>query len=83
MYNTYTCLYPYSILDDYELFEKQKHFTTSDFSEMSKFLNNLLFHTLWEEKDFSVSSHCRSLLTMLYNRDSKQHFCSAEDWLIK
>ena len=75
--------YPYSILDDFELFEEQRSFKSSHFAEMSVFLNTLLFHVVWEEKDFSVSSHCHSLLAILYNRDCKQHFCTEDHWLIK
>ena len=73
----------HSVLDDYDLFERQKYFKASDFSEIAVFLNNLMFTYLWEERDLSVSTHYLSLLSMLYNRDCKQHFCTEENWLIR
>ena len=76
-------MYPSSILDDYELFKEQRSFSSSDLAEISMFLNNLLFNTLWAGKELSISSHCQSLLTVLYSRDCKRHFCSEDHWHIK
>jgi ubiquitin-protein ligase E3 B len=80
---TQTMLYMLIILDDYELFKKQTSFLSSDFAEIAVFLNNILFYVIWEDKELSIYSHCQALLTMLYNRDCKQHFCLQEHWLIK
>ena len=73
----------YRIHDDYELFKKQGSFKSSDFADIVIFLNNLVFHLLWEEKGLALFSHCHSLLLVLYNRDCKRHFCEEEHWRIK
>ena len=79
----HTYIHASRILDDNELFEEQKIFKLSDFAEISKFLNQLLFHILWEEINYPSSGYCQSLLSMLYRRDSKRHFCGEDVWLIK
>ena len=72
-----------SILDDFDLFEKQRSFKNEDLAEITMFLNNLLFRTIWEEKELSQFSHCQGLLLMLYNRDCKKHFCRKEHWILQ
>ena len=72
-----------SILDDFQLFEKQKSFKSEDFANITMFLNNLLFRVIWEEKELSQFFHCQELMSMLYNRDCKRHFCHKEHWHLK
>ncbi|CAI8017080.1 Ubiquitin-protein ligase E3B [Geodia barretti] len=76
-------LYMLNILDDFDLFEKQRSFKNEDLAEITMFLNNLLFRTIWEEKELSQFSHCQGLLLMLYNRDCKKHFCRKEHWILQ
>ena len=72
----------FRVLDDQELFEEQQYFSVKDLTEMSLFLNHLEFHATWEQQA-SIPTHALTLLTMLYNRDSKHSFCGEGHWLIK
>ena len=78
-YNVCVC----RILDDSDLFETQRSFKSSDFAEITMFLNNCIFHAIWMEEDLAQLSHCRELLSLLYYRDCKQHFCHKEHWHIR
>lgn len=83
------------ILDDFELYEKQKPFTCDDLIKMSSFLNTLVFKLIWldsnqvkslqklPENDDTLKRASLDLLLLLYDRDCRKSFTPSNHWLSK
>lgn len=79
-----------SILDDSELYEKQKPFTLEDLVAISSFLNIFVFRIISNNLIPSntqpldpVLQATHRLLTDLYKRDCRRRFSPLDHWLIK
>lgn len=77
-----------TILDDMEMYEQQRPFTLEDLVSMSAFLNYLIFKLIWNNltdnkniHNLFVSAH--TLLMLLYKRDCRRPYTTADHWLIK
>ncbi|XP_014785402.1 ubiquitin-protein ligase E3B isoform X2 [Octopus bimaculoides] len=77
-------------LDDIEMYEQQRMFSLDDYIKMSDFLNHFVFKVIWNSLiDFQVTGSCnvfsaaRSLLMILYERDSRRSFTPKDHWLIR
>lgn len=79
-----------SILDDSELYEKQRPFLLEDLVAISTFLNNFVFRVICNnliptnahETD-PILQTTHKLLTDLYKRDCRRKFTPQDHWLIK
>ena len=83
------------ILDDNELYEKQKPFTCDDLVKLSAFLNSLVFKLIWHqtdqmksfqkvpENDDTLKKASLELLLLLYDRDCRRTFTPPNHWIIK
>ncbi|XP_028410383.1 ubiquitin-protein ligase E3B-like [Dendronephthya gigantea] len=85
------------IVDDYEMYEKQKPFSLEDLTALSGFLNTLTYKLLWNrprgKKNSDVVNQLDntdrllslvySLLMLIYDRDSRRRFTPKNHWLIK
>lgn len=82
-----------SILDDTEVYEKQKPFCLDDLIAISGFLNNFVFRVIWNnlitqsnkqpQQPDTLLTTTHTLLTVLYKRDCRRNFTPANFWLIK
>ena len=76
-----------TILDDVEMYEKQKSFALGHFVTLSSVVNQFLFKAIWSNlilesaSPLFVSLH--SLLQVLYRRDNRRPFTKPNHWLIK
>lgn len=82
------------ILDDIELYEKQKPFSIDDLVKLSAFLNSLIFKLIWNEpersqikskieRDDKIKTSALILLWLLYSRDNRRKYTPSGHWLIK
>lgn len=79
-----------NVLDDSELYDKQKPFSCDDLVAISAFLNQFVFHGLCynlfildnKEPD-AVLKSVHKLLIDFYKRDSRRRFASQDHWLLK
>lgn len=79
-----------SVLDDTELYEKQRPFTISELNSISQFLNQFVFRLIvqhlvnltHQEKD-PILRTAHKFLTDLYRRDCQRNFTPKNHWLIK
>jgi len=58
MYCPCSILTAYRILDDYEMYDKQKPFNLQDLVELSDMLNQFTFKVIWQDtigKNYSIS----------------------------
>ncbi|XP_066246822.1 ubiquitin-protein ligase E3B [Euwallacea similis] len=79
-----------TLLDDIEMYEKQKPFRLADFVAMSSFLNVFLYKAvtgnLFDIKSIQTNSLFQSLHTLLmvlYKRDCWRNYSHSGHWLIK
>ena len=76
-----------TILDDVEMYEKQKPFALGHFIVLSTVVNQFLFKALWSNLILDTMSplfsSLHSLLSILYRRDNRRPFTKANHWLIK
>ena len=76
-----------TILDDVEMYEKQKPFALGHFIILSTVINQFLFKALWSNLILDTMSplfsSLHSLLNVLYRRDNRRPFTKANHWLIK
>ncbi|XP_033627556.1 ubiquitin-protein ligase E3B-like [Asterias rubens] len=77
------------ILDDVEFYDQQTPFHKEDLIAVTAFLNTFVFKMIWEHgidgtvKKANLFSSTHSLLSLLYDRDCRRQFASANHWLVK
>lgn len=79
-----------SILDEEEIFEKGTPFSNKELESICKYVNVFCFRAIWSGAIDEASSNCtglfqsmHSLLTILYERDSRRSFTNdPKFWLI-
>ena len=76
-----------TILDDVEMYEKQKSFALGHFVTLSTVVNQFLFKAIWSNLILDTASplfvSLHSLLSVLYRRDNRRPFTKPNHWLIK
>ncbi|XP_047141200.1 ubiquitin-protein ligase E3B isoform X1 [Hydra vulgaris] len=80
------------ILDDSELYEKQKPFSLDDLVKLSAFLNSMVFKMIWlssattsnqEILGGDVKKAALQLLLLIHDRDCRKQFTPNNHWLVK
>ena len=76
-----------TILDDVEMYDKQKSFALGHFVTLSSVINQFLFKAIWSNLILDTSSplfiSLHGLLSVLYRRDNRRPFTKPNHWLIK
>lgn len=78
-----------TLLDDFEMYEKQNPFKLNDYVVLSHFLNTFLVKLVESHKEVLVDTKSalfvsiHTLLLSLYRRDCRRQFASKDHWLIR
>ncbi len=76
-----------TILDDIEMYEKQKPFALGHFVTLSTVINQFLFKAIWSNLILDTASplfdSLHGLLSILYRRDNRRPFTRQNHWLIR
>lgn len=79
-----------TILDDMEMYEKQKPFSVADYAAMAYFLNNFIYKLIHNGlvdvrnvKNSPLFSSLHTLFMLLYTRNSRRRYVPNTHWLIK